>query len=1044
MPEERKLASILFADIVGSTALGNSEDPELVRRTLARVFAEMRQLLVEHGGTVEKFVGDAVMAVFGVPAVHDDDAERAVRAAFALRERVASLESSLAFPLSLRIGVNSGQVVAGSEVADTLVTGAPVNAAARLQQSASPGEILVGATTRSLTAMGVRYGDARQVEAKGIGSLEAFSALGLESAIPEQRRGLGRLRAPLIGRDAELRLLRESHRKAGEERAAYLVTVYGQAGVGKSRLVAELIEVIGRDRVLRGRCLPYGNGITYWPLQEMLRADARIAPDDARDEASRKLRAAVLAAFGETSDDADAVARRLAVIAGHQSAEESLPGTAAGDLGQELRWGVRRYFEQRAATEPLTLIFDDIHWAEEPMLELIEHLAEWSRAPLFILCLARPELRDRRASWGGGLMNAGAVRLEPLTAEETRRLIAALLAIDDLPETVRTTIVERAQGNPLYVEELLRMLIDAGHVAEREGRWVATRGITELAVPATLQGLLSARLDRLPAGSKVALQRASVVGKVFYPDALAALGPLDGRVDEVLTFAARRDFVIERDERGPGGGRAWQFKHILIRDVAYESLPKEERSRLHDAVGRWLETAAGERRDEYAEIVAYHADQAFRLARELRMPDANPLGRRALDLLLPAARRARRTGMARASLELHQRAGETAAAIGASAAERAEALGFAVLARADLDGLKSVIGAELPAAVAVAREAGPSDVLVQLLANQANWDMDGDPDRAEALHREALACAREVGEPDIVVRALLNWRHLYWYRGELEKDLRSLAEARAEIDRSGSRRLMAFYLATLAANAEMRGDFEAVLAAQAERLDAARDSESMLVRAREPEWVALGLAWLSGDHEAAIAAARRLVAISEDFGTNRGFAKQALGRSLYRAGRYGEAVEQLREAALIQTAQQSRGWSGETRQQLARAELAAGDLAAARTSAELAYGEIDTSDAYSRTTTATALAMVREAEGDVAEADRLHREAVARNEQTGYQLINHEARIEYARFLIRRGRGREARPLLEKARDFFKHPFVAKRRQEVEELLRRCEEARAT
>src|SRR2546428_8225458 len=497
MPEERKLASILFADIVGSTPLGANEDPELVRRTLARVFTEMRQLLTAHGGTVEKFIGDAVMAVFGVPVAHDDDADRALRAAFAVRERIAALASSFPFALSLRIGINTGQVVTGGEGSETLVTGTPVHVAARIQQNAAPDGIAVGGLTRSLTTPAVRYGDARTVEAKGIGALELFPALALESAIPEQRRGVGQLRAPLIGRDAELRLLKESHRKAGDERSAYLVTVYGQAGVGKSRLVAELVEIIGREHVMRGRCLPYGAGITYWPLQEVVRADAGVAPDDSREESTRKVRRAVLAAFGGASEDAQAVARRVAVVAGFESAEDALPGTSGADLGQELRWGMRRYFEERAKDAPLTLVFDDIQWAEDPMLEMIEHLAEWSRAPLFILCLARPDLRDRRPSWGGGLMNAGAVRLEPLSADETRRLIGALLSIDDLPAELRDTIAERAQGNPLYVEEMLRMLIGAGHIEQRDGHWWSTRTIDRVDVPVSLQALLAARLDQL-------------------------------------------------------------------------------------------------------------------------------------------------------------------------------------------------------------------------------------------------------------------------------------------------------------------------------------------------------------------------------------------------------------------------------------------------------------------------------------------------------------------------------------------------------------------
>ena len=1042
MPEERKLVTILFADIVASSAVGAAEDPELVRRTLARAFAQMRESLTAHGGTVEKFIGDAVMSVFGIPQAHDDDADRALRSAFALRDRIAVLSTSLPFPVHLRIGINSGQVVVGGEGEDTLVTGHPVNVAARLQQSAAPGEIVVGALTRKLTEGGVRFGSTRSIEAKNVGALEASSAVALVTVRPEQHRGLGELRAPLIGRDGELRLLRESFEKVGHEGAACLVTVYGQAGVGKSRLVREFVEIVGRQHTLRGRCLPYGSGITYWPLQEMLRAGSDVGGDDPHDVAARKLRESVLAAFENAPDDADAVARRIAVVAGLSSVEDTLPGVVPQSIGEELRWAVRRLFEQRSKRGPLLLIFDDIQWAEDPMLEMIEHLGEWSRAPLLVLCMARPELRDRRPGWGGGLMNAAAVRLEPLGEGETRRLISALLAVEDLSESVRATVVARAQGNPLYVEELLRMLIDAGDLKRHEGRFVATRKIAVDTVPATLQGLLAARLDQLPPEVKLALQQASVVGKVFWADALAALGPLKGRVEDHLRFAARRDLVAERDERGPGGGRAYQFKHILIRDVAYESLPKEQRSRLHDTLGRWLEGAAGERLDEYAAIVAHHAEQAYRLAIDLREPHSNELGRRALGLLLAAARKARRADDPRASLELCRSAAEIADAIGASPAERAEAHGFAALAREALEGWKPVRD-ELAAALAIVREAGPSEPLVRLLMDEAYWAGERDADVGRALYRETIDTARRYGDPDLTAEAMISAGSPSWFVGDLDEYLRILTEAREYIRSSGAQRMLPLCLTRLGHAANVRGDFARLIETERERTAAASTHESKLVRARYPAGSAFRLAFASGRYDEAVAAARRLVAIVEEFGTFGGDAKHALGGALHAAGRYPEAVAALLELVRHWEATSSGADSGEARQKLARAQLALGDLASARQSAELAYHEITASDAFSRSTTATALAMVRAAEGNVAEADRLHREAVAVNERTGYQFVATEARQSYAEFLIAQGRLSEARLLLERVRDFYAHPFVAKRRQRAEELLRRCDEVRA-
>ena len=1042
MPEERKLVTILFADIVGSAALGAAEDPELVRKTFARVFTQMRESLTGHGGTVEKFVGDAVMAVFGIPQAHDDDAERAVRAAFALRDGIAALSPSLPFPVHLRIGVNTGQVVTGGEGTETLVTGGPVNVAARLQQGAGPGEIVVGALTRAFVEGGVRFGRARPIEAKNIGALEAFPAEALLTTLPEQHRGLGLLRAPLIGRDGELRLLRESFEKATHERTAYLVTIYGQAGVGKSRLVREFVEIVGRAHVLRGRCLPYGSGITYWPILEMLRADCEISGDDLREEATQKVRTAVLAAFGDASEDAEAVARRLTVMAGLATVEEALPDIAAASVGVEMRWAARRYFEQRASQAPLALILDDIQWAEEPMLEMIEHLGEWSHAALFVLCLTRPDLRDRRPSWGGGLMNAAAVRLEPLSDDETRRLIAALLKIDDLPESVRATVVSRAQGNPLYVEELLRMLIDAKHIEQRGGRFVAARDIVDVPVPATLQALIAARLDQLPPAVKQALQRASIVGKVFYADALTALGHAEGRIADDLLFAARRDLVTQRDERGPGGGRSYQFKHILIRDVAYDSLPKEERSRLHDSMGRWLETVASERRDEYAPIIAYHADRAFRLAQELRGPEGFVLGQRALDLMLGAARNSRRGGDFRADYELVRRGNEIAEAIGASLAERAEARGFAALAREELEGWKPARD-DLAAALTLAREAGPSEVLVRLMLSRAYWLWDSDVEQSRATYGEAIDIARQHGDPNLTAQAMISAAWPPWFIGELDEELRILTEAREYIRVSGAHGALPFCLFRLAANAAHSGDFARLIELERERVEAVAEHESKLVRVRGPAGSAYRLARFAGQHEEAIAASRQLAAIDKEFGTKSSDANQVLGRSLYQAGRYPEAVDALQDSVRTQEATTSRGFSGESRQLLARAQLAAGDLASARASAELAYSEIPANDPLSRTTTSTALAMVRAAEGNVAEADRLHREAVAITDRTGYQVVATDARESYAEFLIAQGRLREARPLLERVRDFFAHPFVVKRKERAVELLRRCDEVRA-
>ena len=1037
MTEERKLVTVLFADIVGSTALGSSHDPEVVRRTLSRAFSEVRQALETHGGTVEKFIGDAVMAVFGIPHTHDDDADRAVRAAFALRDRIAALNAGGRFALELRIGVNSGQVVTG-DGAETLVTGEAVNAGARLQAAAAPNEILVGALTHQLTERAVRYGPARDIEAKGIGLMPAWPAAELGSALPTQHRGIAGLRAPLVGRDDELRLLVDSHRKLASEQRAALVTIFGSAGVGKSRLVAEFVETIGTDRVRRGRCLPYGEGITFWPVVEILRADTGITAVDSHEDATRKLRAAVLATFAGPSEDAEAVARRLSVVAGTASREEALPDVPAESMQQELRWGLRRYLERRAATEPLTLVFDDIHWAEGALLDLIEHLAEWSRAPLFLVCMARPDLRELRAGWGGGLMNSSTIRLEPLTADESARLIRELLAIDALPEDLRQQVITRSEGNPLYVEEFLRMLLDGGHVANREGRFVATESIGSLVVPATLQGLIAARLDGTPAAVKRVLQRAALVGKVFWPEAVLAQGPLDGRIEDLLVEAARRDLVSELDERGLGGGRAWTFKHILIRDVAYDAIPKTERSRAHDAFGRWLERVAGGRVDEYADIVAYHAEQAFLFARELGEGDVRELGGRAYTQLIEAGTKATRRGDLRAALAFFRRSLAIAETIDLPAGERLATRGLAANARMTIESSQEVLD-EIATLVAELRTIPPTTALVDLLQVLSSDVCDKDLAAATALDREAIAAARAIGDADTIAHALLRSAWAWWVNGDLEAQRRALLEALRHIEATGAERHLSAVLRWLGESAGSRGAFVEAVEYNVRASERAAASGSSLQRA----FTLPGLAWAElwrGDLGAALERAHSAVDAAIDAGARVeiGVNYWFLGGVLDAAGEPGQARAAHQTAIDHLSGQPSQGLRAEARTRLAKTLVTLGDLDGARRQAELARGEVAANDVYTLATAAAALAAVCAAEGTPEDAERLFREALERIAPTGFAFVHMEIRRDYAAFLVAQGRGAEARTILEEVRVFFDSPATPFERQRTEALLQRC------
>jgi len=1037
MTEERKLVTVLFADIVGSTAIGASHDPEVVRRTLSRAFSEVRQALETHGGTVEKFIGDAVMAVFGIPLTHDDDADRAVRAAFALRERIAALNANGRFALELRIGVNSGQVVTG-DAGETLVTGDAVNAGARLQAAAAPNEILVGALTHELTEGGVRYGAVREIEAKGIGRLTVWPAAELASALPAQHRGIAGLRAPLIGRDDELRLLVESHRKLAGERRAVLVTIFGNAGVGKSRLVAEFVEAIGADRVRRGRCLPYGEGITFWPVLEVLRSDAGIEALDSQQDAARKLRAAVHTAFGAASEDAEAVARRLSVLAGTATREDALPDVPAESVPQELRWGLRRYLERRAAEWPLTVVFDDIHWAEPALLDLIEDLAEWTRAPLFVLCMARPDLRELRAGWGGGLMNASAIRLEPLTADESARLIRELLAIDALPDALRAEVIARSEGNPLYIEEFLRLLIDGGHVAKRDDRFVATASLGTLVVPATLQGLIAARLDSLPAAVKRVLQRGAVVGKVFWPDAIAAQGPTDGRIADLLVEAARRDLVSELDERGLGGGRSWTFKHILIRDVAYDAIPKAERSRAHDAFGRWLERTAGERVDEYADIVGYHAEQGFLLAQELGEPDLQDLGVRAYRGLMASGMKARQRGDLRASRSFFERALAVAGGIELAPLDRLSTRGLLSVARFRLEGSDGTLE-EIASLASELRRHPPTVVLVDLLQAQSGQLSDKDAAAAAALDREAIDLARAVGEPETIAWAMLRSHWVPWVAGDLETQRRVLAEAYAYIEASGARGALGEALEWLRLNAWELGAFQE-MAAYARREQAWASAHGSAIQRAYSSVGLAQAAHMRGDLGAALAFARQSVELAvdagvrESIGINQWFVAEALVAAGDLAG--ARAALEISVGALEGTSLQ--GFRAEARTQLARTLVTLGDLGEARRQAELARAEVGPDDGLTIATAAWALAAVCAAEGRPDDAARRYQEARARIGLTGYRVVDMQIQRDYARFLIETGRAAEARPLLEAVRAFYDTPETPFERERTDLLLKRC------
>ena len=648
--ESRRVVTVLFSDVVGSTALGELLDPETVRGVMARYFDTMAAVIERHGGTVEKYIGDAIMAVFGLPLLHEDDALRAVRAAAEMREALATLNAALGdergVTIATRTGIETGEVVAGDASArQTLVTGDPVNSAARLEQAAGPGDILLGRLTAQLVGDAATIESITPVAAKG--KAEPVWAVRLV-AVDQRGRERGPQRAaPLVGRDRELARLLAIFEGVLHDRDPALVTVLGAAGVGKSRLVAEfLMSVADRAAVLRGRCLSYGEGISYWPLREIVTSAAGIAEDDTPKAGRGKLDRLV-----RDAQDAPLLAARLA----------SAIGLSAQPAPQEeLFWAARRTFEHLAAKRPLVLVIEDIHWAEPTLLELIDQLVELGRSvPLLVVCPARSEVFEAAPEWGRGRRNAGEIVLGGLAEDATAGLIDSMPGGAAIPAGLRARILATAEGNPLFLEEMVRMLVDEGVVTTSGNPAAAVRVADAVRVPPTIGALLAARLDRLPFDERSTAQRASVVGRVFERVAVAALTPPTADVDltaSLLGLVRRELVTLERSELTADA--AFKFRHILIRDAAYEGLAKADRAELHERFAGWLERVAGDRLMEYEEILGYHLELAHRYRTELRERGDHTarLGGRAAVHLIAAGRRARDRGDSAAAAELFQRA----------------------------------------------------------------------------------------------------------------------------------------------------------------------------------------------------------------------------------------------------------------------------------------------------------------------------------------------------------------------------------------------------
>jgi len=644
--EVRKTVTILFSDLKGSTALGETLDSEALREVMSRYFDAMRAEIERHGGLVEKYIGDAVMAVFGLPTLHEDDALRAVRAAHGMRGALArfndALEASIGIRLANRTGVHTGEVVAGDPSAgQRLVTGDPVNTAARLEQAAPANEVLIGELTYSLVRDAVEVEPVAPLELKG--KAERVPAYRLIAVRGDEGRAR-RQDMPLVGRQAELAVLRASYQQATGTRTPTLLTVVGDAGVGKSRLIREFVDAVaGHATVVHGRCLSYGEGITFWPLVEIIRGAAEIHEDDPPPVARLKLRGLVA--------DPD-VAARIASIAGLNATPFPLP---------ELHWGARRLLELLADRQPLVVVVDDLHWAEPAFLDFVEHVLDAAAgAPILLLATARHDLLEARPAWGDR-ETASHLALAPLSETDSGQIVENLLGQSGLPESVRRQIVAAAEGNPLFVEQMLTMLIESGALRNVEGRWVRLDESGDISVPPTIQALLAARLDQLGRDERAVIEPASVVGLEFAEPAVAELAPEAVRPEIARHLASlERRRLVRAEASSSTGEHGYRFQHLLIRDAAYNGMLKRARATLHERFVAWADRANAQvdRGVEFEEILGYHLEQAYRYLGELGPLDAHGIevGRDAAGRLTNAGRRAFARGDMHAAANLFGRA----------------------------------------------------------------------------------------------------------------------------------------------------------------------------------------------------------------------------------------------------------------------------------------------------------------------------------------------------------------------------------------------------
>jgi class 3 adenylate cyclase/tetratricopeptide (TPR) repeat protein len=1012
----RKVVTVVVCDVTGSTALGERLDPESLGLVMARWFDAMRAVVERHHGSVQKFIGDAVVAAFGVPVVREDDALRALRAAAAMQDAVAELDAGRAAAaraqagLEVRIGVATGEVM----VEDGVVMGETVQVATMLQAGAGPGQVLLDRRTWRLardalvvvpTVAGERAAGGQRVA--------AFRLVDVSPDAPGRAR---RHQGPLVGRQAELQLFELVFQRCVQTSSCHLLTVLGTAGVGKTRLVTAAVDALGEAATaLFGHCPSDAEGSTFWPVAEIVRRAAEIKAADSPEQASAQLDE-LLAGADDGPEVAERVGRLIGLEASPVPAEDSA-------------WALRRCMEVVARRRPLVVVVDDLHWGQPTLLDLLEQVVSLAvDAPILLVAVARPELLEQRTGWAGGQRSASTLLLEPLPDDEAATLVEQLAGDAPLPPDATGYLTRVAEGNPLFLEELLAMLIEEDRLRLEDGRWVAD-DLAAATIPPTVQAVLAARLDRLAAEERAALDRASVMGQVFDRAAVLALSPPAARADAPTQLLSLVRKQLLRPAEGSLGGRdGLQFRHLLVRDVAYESLPRQARAELHERYAGWLAETAGARGRELEEVIGWHLERAHRQLAELGPVDARgrELAAGAADRLASAGRRAIGRGDLPAAVNLLERAIALLPHGDHDRAHLLTELGEALVLKLEPDRAAAV----LDEALAAADRSGDARMRAHAILGKLDLRLDTEPEQTDHGRLDAQppgpsSFRAEVHEVLAELEGLgdhqgqaSGWRllgldsYLRCHIGAAEEEFQRAID---HANLAGDERLEAG-LAYARVQAAYWGP--------APVADAIVRCEEIRRRAEgsyRVEMAALhtlaGLHAMQGRFDEARGLADASVAIARKLGPNRfaAICSQFLGQVELLAGDPVAAEERLRWGYGILERMGERGLRSELAANLARALCDQGRddeaLQLAELSGELAFRD----DLYAQVERRGPLAAVLARRGRQQEAERLAAEAVALARRSDMLTMQANALLDHAGVLRLGAASGQAAPLLEEA-----------------------------